>query len=67
MGRSLTDRVVQTAQSLLRRVFSSEDASAEPTEWDNDVPPFPVFAGEVARAELSVPAPTRPRRRSMAV
>jgi len=24
---------------------------AQPTEWDNDVPPFPILVGEVARAE----------------
>jgi hypothetical protein len=24
---------------------------SQATEWDNDVPPYPILAGEVARAE----------------
>jgi hypothetical protein len=24
-------------------------------EWDNDVPPFPIFTGEVIHAEASLP------------
>jgi len=38
----------------LARLFSQPrivSAAAPATEWDNDVPPFPILAGEVARAE----------------
>ena len=66
MGGSLTNRIAQAAQLFLRRVLSSGDAAPEPTEWDNGVPPFPVFTGEVARAGLNVPVPTRRHRRRLA-
>jgi uncharacterized protein (UPF0276 family) len=32
-------------------------------EWDNDVPPFPILTGEVARAEASLRSPIRRRHR----
>ena len=38
----------------LARLFSAPrivSAAAPASDWDNDVPPFPILAGEVARAE----------------
>ena len=46
----------QRALSALRRAIRGlrADVSSPPLQWqidwDNDVPPFPIFAGEVARA-----------------
>ena len=46
---SLHDRTA----SWIARLFSQPVVRQIPqvTEWDNDVPPFPILAGEVARAE----------------
>jgi hypothetical protein len=44
-------RASQTVGSFLRRGLSGWDAM----EWDNDVPPFPIFTGEVIHAEASLP------------
>jgi hypothetical protein len=43
----------RAALPWLARLFSQPRiVSAVPaTDWDNDVPPFPILAGEVARAE----------------
>ena len=39
--------------SWIARLFSPPVVRqvSQATEWDNDVPPFPILAGEVARAE----------------
>jgi hypothetical protein len=40
-------------KSWIARLFSQPVVRqiSQVTEWDNDVPPFPILAGEVARAE----------------
>lgn len=35
-------------------------------EWDHDVPPFPIFIGEVARAEATLTFQARRRYRRLA-
>jgi hypothetical protein len=39
--------------SWIARLFSQPIVRlvSQATEWDNDVPPFPILAGEVAQAE----------------
>ena len=56
-------RLVGAAWSLLRRRSPARDATYMRMEWDNDVPPFPILTGEVARAEARVPAAIRQRHR----
>jgi hypothetical protein len=51
--------IAETAWSFLKRMLSARNAFPNLTEWDNDVPPTPIFAGEVARAEASLSSPTR--------
>jgi uncharacterized protein (UPF0276 family) len=69
-GRILIDAhgtgVAAVVWSLYRRVL--ERAGPVPTliEWDNDVPPFPVLAGEVARAQAALTAEARRRTRRLA-
>jgi uncharacterized protein (UPF0276 family) len=46
--------------SLLRRVLAGGGCVSSLMEWDHDVPPFPIFIGEVARAEATL---TQARRR----
>jgi uncharacterized protein (UPF0276 family) len=43
-------RVARIVWSLGRRALGGVDPVLAPIEWDNDVPPFPVLVGEVARA-----------------
>src|SRR6266487_2243981 len=43
--------IAETAWSFLWRVRSARNAAPTLMEWDNDVPPFPILTGEVARAE----------------
>ena len=38
----------------------------ESMEWDHDVPPFPIFIGEVARAEATLTFQARRRYRRLA-
>jgi uncharacterized protein (UPF0276 family) len=59
-------RASQTVWSFLRRGLSAPDATPALMEWDNDVPPFPIFTGEVIHAEASLPLPTRRHRRHLA-
>ena len=51
--------IAETAWSFLKRMLSARNAFPNLIEWDNDVPPTPIFAGEVALAEASLPSPTR--------
>ncbi len=36
----------ETASSFLQRMLSARNAVPTLMEWDNDVPPIPIFAGE---------------------
>jgi uncharacterized protein (UPF0276 family) len=58
-------RIAQMAWLCLRRVLSARDVTPALMEWDNDVPPFPIFTGEVTRAEASLVRPTRQHRRRL--
>jgi uncharacterized protein (UPF0276 family) len=60
-------RVAELIWLLLRRRQSPRNALATLVEWDNDVPPFPIFIGEVAHAKASLPSPMLPRQRRVAV
>jgi hypothetical protein len=53
LARHPAPRLQDRTISWIARLFSQPAVSEIPqaTEWDNDVPPFPIFAGEVARAE----------------
>jgi hypothetical protein len=51
--------------SLLRRMLAGDRGPAQ-TEWDNDVPPFPVLIGEVARAEATLTFQAKRRHRGLA-
>ena len=59
-GRLLIDahgsRVGDVVWSLYRRVMARVGPVPTLIEWDNDVPPFPVLAGEVARAKAAMNA-----------
>jgi uncharacterized protein (UPF0276 family) len=59
-------RLAETVWSFLRRKLSARDATPALMERDNDVPPFPIFTGEVTHAEASLPLPTRRHRRHLA-
>ena len=52
--RSALTRQDRAPLPWLARLFSAPrivSAAAPASDWDNDVPPFPILAGEVARAE----------------
>jgi hypothetical protein len=51
-------RIVEAAWSFFWRGHSVRDTPPIPMEWDNDVPPFPILTGEVARAEARLPLST---------
>jgi len=48
-----TSIMADTQQSWIVRLFFQPVARevSQATEWDNDIPPFPILAGEDARAE----------------
>jgi uncharacterized protein (UPF0276 family) len=52
--------------SLLRRVLAGGGCVSSRMEWDHDVPPFPIFIGEVARAEATLTFQARRRYRRLA-
>jgi uncharacterized protein (UPF0276 family) len=52
--------------SLLRLVLAGGGCVSSPMEWDHDVPPFPIFIGEVARAEATLTFQARRRYRRLA-
>ena len=52
--------------SLLRRVLAAGGCVSSRMEWDHDVPPFPIFIGEVARAEATLTFQARRRYRRLA-
>jgi uncharacterized protein (UPF0276 family) len=52
--------------SLLRRVPAGGGCVSSLMEWDHDVPPFPIFIGEVARAEATLTFQARRRHRRVA-
>ena len=52
--------------SLLRRVLADGGCVSSLMEWDHDVPPFPIFIGEVARAEATLTFQARRRYRRLA-
>lgn len=58
--------IAETAWSFLWRVRSARDAAPTLMEWNNDVPPFPILTGEVARTEASLPSPTVRHQRRLA-
>jgi hypothetical protein len=47
-------RRAETAWSLVRRRLSDQDTTPTLMEWDNDVPSFSIFTGEVTHAEASL-------------
>lgn len=49
-------------RSILQRALA-EGSVPRLTEWDNDVPPFPVLVGDVARAHAALPVHARRSRR----
>jgi hypothetical protein len=59
-----TRRATQ-ALSLIRSILRRMLAGGSPirTEWDNDVPPFPIFVGELAQAEATLTIEARRNRR----
>jgi uncharacterized protein (UPF0276 family) len=69
-GRMLIDRhgsgVTKTVWSLYRRALARVGPVPTLIEWDNDVPPFPVLAGEVARAQALLDTEARRRSRRLA-
>jgi uncharacterized protein (UPF0276 family) len=52
--------------SLLRQVLAGGGRVSSLMEWDPDVPPFPIFIGEVARAEATLTFQARRRYRRLA-
>jgi uncharacterized protein (UPF0276 family) len=46
--------VSEIVWSLYRRALSRVGAVPTLIEWDNDVPPFPILSGEVARAQAAL-------------
>jgi uncharacterized protein (UPF0276 family) len=56
-------RMVETLWSMLPRLSPERDTAPVLVEWNNDVPPFPILAGEVARTEASLPLHVRRRHR----
>jgi uncharacterized protein (UPF0276 family) len=56
-------RIVETLWSMLPELAPGRDTAPILVEWNNDVPPFPILAGEVARAEASLPLHVRRRHR----
>ena len=52
--------------SLLRRVLADGGCVSSLMEWDHDVPPFPIFIGEVERAEATLTFQARRRYRRLA-
>ena len=46
--------VSEVVWSLYRRALSRVGAVPTLIEWDNDVPPFPILSGEVARAQAAL-------------
>lgn len=56
-------RMVETLWSMLPRLSPGRDTAPILVEWNNDVPPFPILTGEVARAEASLPHQMRRRHR----
>lgn len=69
-GRMLIDRhgtaVARAVWSLYRRALARIGPVPTLIEWDNDVPHFPVLAGEVARAQALLDAEARRRNRRLA-
>jgi uncharacterized protein (UPF0276 family) len=56
-------RMVEALWSALPGLSPARDMAPIVIEWDNDVPPFPILTGEVARAEASLRSPIRRRHR----
>jgi uncharacterized protein (UPF0276 family) len=52
--------------SLLPRVLADGGCVSSLREWDHDVPTFPIFIGEVARAEATLTFQARRRYRRLA-
>ena len=46
--------VAEIVWSLYRRAIARIGAVPTLIEWDNDVPPFPILSGEVARAQAAL-------------
>jgi uncharacterized protein (UPF0276 family) len=51
---SHSTRVADRVWALYRRVLHRIAPIPTLIEWDNDVPPFPILAGEVARAKAAM-------------
>ncbi len=47
-------RVAEAAWALYRRALGLTGPIPTVIEWDNDVPPFPILSGEVARAQATL-------------
>jgi hypothetical protein len=67
MNRPLR-RVLQLAFSLMGHVLTrAKGPAAGSMEWTDDLPPFPIFSGEVARAEAALAVRVQARHRGLAV
>jgi hypothetical protein len=55
--------IVRLIRSILQGAPAIGHRRPIRTEWDNDVPPFPILIGEVARAEATLTAHARRGRR----
>jgi hypothetical protein len=61
LAAQITTGIVSLVRSILQRTPASGNRRPIRMEWDNDVPPFPIFVGEVARAEARLAIPVRRR------
>jgi uncharacterized protein (UPF0276 family) len=58
--------VAESAWALYRRTLERITPASSLIEWDNDVPPLPILAGEVERAKATVSPDARRRYRPLA-
>jgi uncharacterized protein (UPF0276 family) len=58
--------VAEAVWSLFRQALMRTGPVPTLIEWDNDVPPFPVLSGEVARARAALAAETARRHQPLA-
>jgi hypothetical protein len=57
MERAMTV-IADVVRRLLRRPLPNGQAVPALMEWDSDVPPYPILAGEVTQAEAALASRT---------
>jgi uncharacterized protein (UPF0276 family) len=63
----LATRIRTGLISAVRLILQqTENRGPTRSEWDDDVPPFPILIGEVARAEATLTVGARRRSRRLA-